>query len=61
MMMIMKNNINAIIIDNKNKHNAELQSTDPDTKDTENSIPGAVFSHTIPKNSHCFGWEKTNG
>ena len=33
------------------KHNAELQWINPDTKDAVgDSVPGAVFPYTMPKN-----------
>ena len=31
-----------------NKHNAELQRTDPGTKDTGNLVPGVALTHVVP-------------
>ena len=47
---------------NENKHNAELLRTNPVTRVTVNSAPGAIFSHLMFEMNcyhfHRFSWEK---
>ena len=47
-----------------NKHNAELQRTDPGTKVTGELVPGDIFSHLMFEMNlyhfHRFSWEKVH-